>query len=272
MDRFRHGRVFFVGDAAHGVSPFGARGANGGVQDAENLAWKLAWVLQGKAPDRLLDSYDAERLAATDENILNSTRSTDFITPKSAVSRLFRDATLSLAKRHAFARTLVNSGRLSLPCTYRASMLNSADGSDFTGTMVPGAPCVDAPVHSAGRPTWLLDWLGRGFVFLYAVGNEGLGPFEALRIAQLETLAREMPELELIEARLEGWNRTALIAGARVLEDRDQLLAGRYDLRAGTYYLIRPDQHVCARGRQIVASEARVAVARACAMSESLVS
>ncbi|HEV7914400.1 MAG TPA: FAD-dependent oxidoreductase, partial [Albitalea sp.] len=106
MDSFRHGRVLFAGDSAHGVSPFGARGANSGVQDAENLAWKLAAVLQGQAPDALLDSYAAEREAAADENILNSTRATDFITPKSEISRLFRDATLDLAKKHAFARTL----------------------------------------------------------------------------------------------------------------------------------------------------------------------
>ena len=119
MERFRHGRVFFVGDAAHQVSPFGARGANSGIQDADNLAWKLALVLAGLATDALLDSYDAERIPAADENILNSTRSTDFITPKSAVSRTFRDATLQLAEKYPFARKLVNSGRLSLPHTYR---------------------------------------------------------------------------------------------------------------------------------------------------------
>src|SRR5207253_4713902 len=79
MDSFQHGRVFFAGDSAHGVSPFGARGANSGVQDAENLAWKLACVLQGRAPEALLDSYGAEREYAADENILNSTRATDFI-------------------------------------------------------------------------------------------------------------------------------------------------------------------------------------------------
>ena len=92
MDAFRHGRVLFAGDAAHGVSPFGARGANSGVQDADNLAWKLRLVVEGKAPDSLLDSYAREREYAADENILNSTRSTDFITPKSEASRLLRDA------------------------------------------------------------------------------------------------------------------------------------------------------------------------------------
>ncbi|WP_337954707.1 FAD-dependent oxidoreductase [Sedimenticola selenatireducens] len=97
MEQFRHGRLFFVGDAAHQVSPFGARGANSGFQDTDNLLWKLKLVLDGKAPDRLLDSYNAERVPAADENLLNSTRSTDFITPKSKVSHTFRDATLLLA-------------------------------------------------------------------------------------------------------------------------------------------------------------------------------
>ncbi len=117
MERFRQGRVLFAGDSAHGVSPFGARGANSGVQDADNLAWKLAVVLHGRAGEALLATYGIEREFAADENIRNSTRATDFITPKSEVSRLFRDAVLDLARTQPFARTLVNSGRLSLPST-----------------------------------------------------------------------------------------------------------------------------------------------------------
>lgn len=113
MDKFLHNRVIFAGDSAHGVSPFGARGANSGIQDAENLAWKLARVVKGESPPSLLESYNQERVMAADENILNSTRSTDFLTPKTHASRVFRDACLHLAKDHAFARKLVNSGRLS---------------------------------------------------------------------------------------------------------------------------------------------------------------
>ena len=88
MTRFRHGRVIFAGDAAHQVSPFGARGANSGMQDVDNLGWKLAMVINGQAPDRLLDTYDEERIYGADENIRNSTRSTDFITPKSKISHV----------------------------------------------------------------------------------------------------------------------------------------------------------------------------------------
>ncbi|KAG1253626.1 hypothetical protein G6F68_011245 [Rhizopus microsporus] len=100
MDKFRHGRVVFAGDSAHRVSPFGARGANSGVQDAENLAWKLKLVLAGLAPEALIDSYSAEREYAADENILNSSRATDFITPKSDISRSFRNARTPVAARH----------------------------------------------------------------------------------------------------------------------------------------------------------------------------
>jgi 3-(3-hydroxy-phenyl)propionate hydroxylase len=116
MERFREGRVIFAGDAAHQVSPFGARGANSGMQDVDNLGWKLGLVVQGKSPESLLDSYDSERVFGAEENIMNSTRSTDFITPKSEISKVFRNAVLNLSEKHAFARPLVNSGRLSVPC------------------------------------------------------------------------------------------------------------------------------------------------------------
>uniref|UniRef100_UPI0022EA78BE FAD-dependent oxidoreductase n=1 Tax=Falsiroseomonas oryzae TaxID=2766473 RepID=UPI0022EA78BE len=166
LERFRHGRVIFAGDAAHQVSPFGARGGNAGVQDADNLAWKLAFVLAGRAPEALLDSYDAERLPATDENILNSTRSTDFITPKTDAARGYRDAVLQLAARHAFARPLVNSGRLSHPTPYLHSPLNAPDFGAWQGGALPGTPAPDAPVLQQGRPGWLLASLGDGFRLL----------------------------------------------------------------------------------------------------------
>ena len=98
LESFVHGRVIFAGEAAHQVSPFGARGGNSGIQDAENLAWKLALVLSGDAPRALIDSYDAEGWRAADENIRHSTRSTDFIAPRSPQERRFRDAALALAR------------------------------------------------------------------------------------------------------------------------------------------------------------------------------
>src|SRR5690606_28622519 len=145
MDRFRHGRVLFAGDAAHRVSPFGARGANSGVQDVDNLGWKLSLVMQGRAPSALLDTYCEERELAADENILNSTRSTDFITPESEMSLVFGNTVLRLVKHHDFARRLVDSGRLSLPTVYTQSRLNTRDEDAFSPSLPVGAVAPDGP-------------------------------------------------------------------------------------------------------------------------------
>ncbi|MEO6746365.1 MAG: FAD-dependent oxidoreductase [Caldimonas sp.] len=223
MERFRHGRVLFAGDSAHGVSPFGARGANSGVQDAENLAWKLALVVRGDAPDALLESYADEREFAADENIRCSTRATDFITPKSEISRLFRDAVLGLAREHPFARRLVNSGRLSTAATLPATGLNTPDVDAFNGDLVPGAVAGDAPLVGADGPTWLLRELGPDFTLLWFGEAPGWADSKA-------------------------W-RTVMIGGAAGLRDIEGLATQRYDARPGTAYLIRPDHHICARWR-----------------------
>ena len=254
MQKFRHGRVLFAGDSAHLVSPFGARGANSGVQDIDNLVWKLDLVSRGLAPEALLDTYDAERVAAADENILHSTRATDFITPKSAVSRTFRDAVLSLARHHPFAGTLVNSGRLSVPRILADSCLNTPDDEvvnevdAFSGMMVPGAPAADAPV-SGPRGTWLLEHLGGGFDLL--VFGDGASEAAARGLAQDAIPCRIV--------QVGGAPRDARV----VIQNNDGLLAARYDARAGTCYLIRPDQHVCARWRAFEPAAVRGAIARA---------
>ncbi len=178
----------FVGDAAHQVSPFGARGANSGIQDTDNLAWKLKLVLDGKAPASLLDSYSAERCYAADENIMNSTRSTDFITPKSNVSKAFRNAVLELAQDYPFARALVNSGRLSVPSWLVDSPLNTPDSDAFAGNMVPGAPMDDAPV-SGSRTGWLLGAMDTRFQLLYYV--EDASQISAAQAQALAALAHD---------------------------------------------------------------------------------
>jgi 3-(3-hydroxy-phenyl)propionate hydroxylase len=233
MASFRHGRVLFAGDSAHGVSPFGARGANSGIQDAENLAWKLDAVLRHQAPETLLNSYASEREYAADENIRNSTRATDFITPKSDISRVFRDAVLDLAKDYPFARTLVNSGRLSVPATLHGSVLNTPDGDAFEARMVPGSVALDAPVQLAdGSASWLLRQLADGFTLLvYGADLNFFAPCHVVRI----------------QAKNDATNS----GQSKVLIDTDGLIAKRYDMQPGTAYLLRPDQHVCARWRQV---------------------
>ncbi len=236
MKQFRHGRVLFAGDSAHQVSPFGARGANSGMQDADNLGWKLGMVIRGEAPDRLLDSYDEERRFGADENILNSTRATDFITPKTKTSHLFRNAVLSLAEHHAFARPLVNSGRLSVPCTYDGLSLTGEDGLAAGPQRTrPGSPCPDAPMGNG----YLLGALGGRFVLL--------------------TLDAEAPET-LTEDGVEV-ARVALSAA----DDPSGALAERYIGTAGSaVYLIRPDQHVVARWDSYDEARVRAALRRAC--------
>ena len=240
MERFVHGRVIFAGDAAHGVSPFGARGANSGVQDADNLAWKLDLVVRGAAPRALLDTYGHEREHAADENLLNSTRATDFITPKSPVSRLFRDAALDLARTLPFARRIVNSGRLSVPATLRDSALNTPDSEAFAGAMVPGAPAADAPLADG---TWLLRRrAGHGFKAIVFDGEA-----DAVVAGSAHLMRNPVPD-EIVHLPADG------------------VAAQRYDARPGTVYLLRPDQHVCARWRNPTAPAVAEALRRALAL------
>ncbi len=258
MKNFRHGRLLFVGDAAHQVSPFGARGANSGFQDTDDLMWKLALVMKGQAPDALLDTYDADRIYAADENIRNSTRSTDFITPKSKVSRQFRNAALQLARHHPFARKLVNSGRLSVPAFLVNSALNTPDADAFEGNMVPGAPMDDAPVRLGGQDAWLLDQLGNRFVLMvFADRADTLDPSWIALAAELA--GGTVPVQTLLVTAHPG----AAPSGMTVLHDRDGLVAQRYDARPGTAYLVRPDQHVAARWRRTEGGLVRAALARA---------
>jgi 3-(3-hydroxy-phenyl)propionate hydroxylase len=261
LDRFRHGRVIFLGDAAHQVSPFGARGFNGGIQDADNLGWKLAYVLAGLAPEALLDSYDEERLVAADENIRHSTRSTEFITPHNPASRAMRDAVLTLAEHHEFARKMINSGRLSTPIHLGFSSLVMADRDRFAGGVAPGSPCQDAPLQHGDMPCWLLHQLAPSATLLLFLDHADA--LDARMAGALRSLAREPVPIEsrIILCQAEG--APPEIAGVRALADVDGLAARRYDAAPGTAYLVRSDQHVTARWRRFEADAVRQAARRA---------
>ena len=260
MGSFNHGRVLFAGDAAHQVSPFGARGANSGLQDADNLGWKLKLVIEGRAPAKLLDSYSEERIFAADENLLNSTRSTDFITPKNRVSRTFRNAVLGLARDHAFGRALVNSGRLSVPAFLTGSSLNTPDCAQdvFAGRMLPGAPMDDAPVLDNGDEGWLLNKVGSRFFALYFAADANA--LDAATIAALSDLSfGDIAVQPLVISQ----KPLGVSGGIPHLEDPRGIAARRYDAKPGTVYLLRPDQHVAARWRTLDAAKVQAAVARA---------
>lgn len=258
MTKFKHGHVLFAGDAAHQVSPFGARGANSGIQDADNLVWKLKLVLEGKAPEALLDSYSDERVFAADENIMNSTRSTDFITPKSKASLTFRNAVLALAKEHAFARALVNSGRLSVASYLTQSNLNTPDTEEFAGNMVPGAAIDDAALQLAGRDIWLSDITGQQFVCL--IYSKQPHTIDASLCQSLANLSKENIPVQVIficpQATQESLDFPVYV-------DVAGHFAQRFEAKDTTTYLLRPDQHVTARWRHIDTAAIQAAVAKA---------
>lgn len=218
LSRFVHGRVIFAGDSAHLVSPFGARGCNGGIADIDNLGWKLDLIVRGLAGPALLESYNSEAVVAADENILNSSRSTDFITPKSRTSSILRDAVLELAGRYPFARQFVNSGRLSTVVSYPDGPLNSPDQGQWDVGITPGSPILDAPLGNG----WLLERLGGRFVL---VSN-----------GHVASLPDNVWLLDL----------TAQPGGEMACE--------RLGLVPGNAFLVRPDQYVAARFQKPTAS------------------
>jgi 3-(3-hydroxy-phenyl)propionate hydroxylase len=261
LGKFRHGRVIFLGDAAHQVSPFGARGFNSGIQDADNLAWKLAYVLAGQAPETLLESYDEERLVAADENIRHSTRSTEFITPRDPASRALRDAVLGLAEHHAFARRMINSGRLSTPTDLCFSPLITVDRDAFTAGAAPGSPCQDAPLLHGGKPCWLLQQLAPSATLLLFLDDPDA--LAARTAAALRSLARERVPIETrLLLRREG-GAPATIQGLCALADVEGLAGLRYGARSGTACLVRSDQHLTGRWRHFKPDAVRQAARRA---------
>jgi 3-(3-hydroxy-phenyl)propionate hydroxylase len=240
MDRFIHGRVMFAGDAAHQVSPFGARGANSGIEDAENLAWKLDRVLRKSSPETLLETYHIERSAAADENIRESTRSTDFMAPSSGQEARLRKAVLSLAKETEFGKRMVNGGRLSVPCVYETP-LSTADSEPWEAGPRPGMSMPDAPVANGSDACAFLTEAfikaGRRFTLL-AFGNG----------ADIEA----PKDVVVVRIGSDGG-----------LTDQQGLAGKRYGAEAGTAYLLRPDGYVAARFRHPTRSAIDAALARA---------
>ncbi|MBS0337279.1 MAG: FAD-dependent monooxygenase [Proteobacteria bacterium] len=247
LDDYRHGPVLFLGDAAHLVPIFGVRGLNSGFADAMNAAWKLAWVLQGRAPESLLDSYSPERRGATLEVFENAAKSTRFMTPPTRGYRLMRDAALALAVDNEFPRPLINP-RQSQPYTYAGSALTSFPDRDAAFGHGPRAGAALCNRRIAAED-YLLDRLGAGFTGLY---------FGTQLPPGLEDLAAECPfDILLI-------SREPLPAGMdNAIHDAEGSVFDGYDAVPGSFYLARPDRHVCARWRTVDVNEVRTALSRA---------
>jgi 3-(3-hydroxy-phenyl)propionate hydroxylase len=244
-DRLQVGRVLLAGDCAHLYAPFGARGLNSGVHDAENAAWKLAFVLRGWAPPSLLDSYHAERLAAALENLEVTARTMDFLVPQSPAGWARRREVLERAAHDPASRARIDSGRFFEPFWYVDSPLTTADPSrPFAGrpprgetpVPAPGILVPDAPVHDPERVR---------VTRLREIVRDGL---LALTCGRVDAAATALAL------------KRATDAPARVLRledlDRDGYLRDALGARDGETWLVRPDGYVAAVARDVAAAAA----------------
>jgi len=252
VDRMRVGRVLLAGDCAHVVAPFGARGLNSGVADAENAAWKLAFVLRGWAPETLLDSYDLERLAAAHENLDVTSRTMRFLVPHGQAEWATRRRLLEAALTAPDPQALVDSGRFAEPFWYVDSPLTTPDPArPFAGrpprgempAVGPGVLVPDVPVRVLDRPgvSRLRELVRDG---LLALTSEGVDAGETASVLAAVT------DAPVTVLRLSGI-------------DRDGIVAGALSARPGETWLIRPDGHVAAIVRDAAASDLRTAARRA---------
>lgn len=238
IDAMRHGRVFFMGDAAKVVSPFGARGGNTGIADADNLAWKLAAVLQGRAAPALLESYHQERHEAARQNVQVTNRTARFLRPATPVEKLFRDAALSLARQHVFARQFVNTGRMAVANPYTRS-----GACDATGGLSVQNVGFAWPDGSKGVVNDLLRWAdGRLLVLLF-----GDAPREALQ--RLRRLAETAP---VCAVQVLGTDERP--GALEHVRDPKGHLQGACHVFGHAWALVRPDAYVAATGESVNAA------------------
>jgi 3-(3-hydroxy-phenyl)propionate hydroxylase len=250
----------FAGDAAHLVPIFGVRGLNSGLDDAGNLAWKLALVLQGHAGHALLDSYSSERLLAARENIAFGAKSTEFMAPPHYGFALMREAALRLALVSPDVRSLINP-RQTAPVEYVNSPLNQPDdGQHFTGGARAGMPAPEARLITMQGPGHLTALFGANFVALYFGPSPGV-PAWLVRAAEVARTGAAALRLVVMAADGAPDART-------VIDELGQARQG-YDAMDGTLYLIRPDGYVMGRWRDAASATANFHRALARALKES---
>jgi 3-(3-hydroxy-phenyl)propionate hydroxylase len=245
LDNMRHGRVFFLGDAAHVMSPFGGRGGNSGIQDAENISWKLAMVLNGAASETLLDSYHTERHPAAAHNIKTTSRTTRFLSPHSKAERLLRDAVIALARVYPFARPLVNTGRMSVCYSYETSPFILSGGASV--------PNVSLTLANGTKAT-LLDLFEKQNCFLAIwFSDAGLADSEIQIIKRLQNIE---PSLKWVI--YSAANRATI-----EYSDAGAKLKNALAIDGDCVCLLRPDMHLAAKLATPTAAQIRAALARA---------
>jgi 3-(3-hydroxy-phenyl)propionate hydroxylase len=248
-----HGSVLFTGDAAHLLPIFGVRGANTGFQDAQSLAWQLAYVVKGLGSQKLLANYSAERVGAAREIIFEAGKSTRFMAPPTAGFRLLRNAVLSLSLTQEFVRPLYH-WRTSRPHAYTHSALNSPGDDDalFTSGPAHGAPPQNIRL---GANDYLLDHLGGGFELLYFTEGPAIAP------ALMAVVERCRARGVALRVMAIGSAQPVQCADITVA-DSDGHFRTRYGVHAsGGAYLLRPDQHICARWLTLDATRLQAALA-----------
>jgi 3-(3-hydroxy-phenyl)propionate hydroxylase len=234
LEQYRHGRVLLAGDAAHLVPIFGVRGLNSGLEDVNNLAWKLAGAIRGWSGERLLDTYTAERLFAMRENMRHASKSAEFMAPPAPAFALMRSAVLGLAGRHPWVRRLIDP-RQSTTVGYPDSPLNQPEAPGaFAAGPASGFAFLDGPLDD-GRP--LCRCIGPGFTAL---------AFDAPALAGCTLDLPGGPPVQLLAASAGG------------------VLGTRYDARPGTVYLFRPDGNLLARWRSADVPTIQAAVRLCC--------
>jgi hypothetical protein len=240
VDRFVVGRVFFAGDAAHSLPPYGSRGMNSGVQDADNLAWKLALVLQGHTDHSLLETYHDERYAAAQENLAVTEATIRFMVPPTRSRRWIRAALLGLAKPVGAVRRHINSGRMAEPYVYSDSpLVDSTSCHPLLGHFAP-----DGWVSAAGRRERIRTLFGAQFVVVYF----GTDASAARRFVHDSFTGRSDLPVRLVLVLPARTEIGDLPAQVTVVHDENSRLRTDYHVRRPTWMLIRPDGHIAAAG------------------------
>jgi 3-(3-hydroxy-phenyl)propionate hydroxylase len=261
LDTYWHDRILFAGDAAHLVPIFGVRGLNSGIEDAYNLAWKLAYVVRGLSDKQILDSYSLERVHAARENMREAEKSTLFMTPPTRGYQILRDAILSLAVSQPFVRELVNP-RQTTPISLRESPLNTPEEGHVATApgLHPGSPVINGSVSVPipGRPDSadLFSFFGRDFTGL--VFAEAAHPLP-LPISEWRSLESGAAPFKLLIVA----DSPEISDGSSTVVDSMHHLFDHYGASHGSFYLIRPDGHVAARWQHPHTNQIMAAIVRA---------